>query len=526
MSGEEAADGRGNKEHSPNKERANSSANNTSERKEKGLSGPTRVVDALEHAPDNISATLPDSVRDMVDGTERRQRAESATDSAARASNFELPKEFAKVAQDRAVQAQESSALHQSGKAAEGQESNKGKGDKEQVILHAGTPGHKGGESIEEDISTYGAGNTPARDGSTSQDSNLISRAIYSTEHTVEQWAQKAMSGLRTYFHDAEEAAKRGIHYAEHLYQREEEIVSDVGKPADEAGQKVASVARESMSRAESAIKGLSHQAANAKEATKSGLERAESSIGNIPQRASEMKEAAKSGISQAEETAESALGSVVAWVYDTKEAAKRGIHYTEDVGKGIYSAAEGTVHGVESVAAGLANRAIDVKESVKKGIHYAESVYGDAEAALGRVEDKATKAEEAGKDVLARIAAYVKESAPGDGSDEADVVSGGTQARQAWATAGRHATSHGNQKGSSLTDAVRDSLRRLVSGDLADTEDPTSPPDDITEQLPKDMPGLHVRGSGRKDDEDVHVGSPGRIPSNTADLLNSRNKT
>ncbi len=67
---------------------------------------------ALGHAPDNISATLPDVVRDRVDSKDRRERAEHATDAGARASNFKLPKEAAKAVEDRTAQARDAVKAH------------------------------------------------------------------------------------------------------------------------------------------------------------------------------------------------------------------------------------------------------------------------------------------------------------------------------------------------------------------------------------------------------------------------------
>lgn len=260
-------------------------------------------------------------------------------------------------------------------------------------------------------------------------DRNLgaVSNAVSGAEQTLEDWALGALSKLRTYFHNAEEAAKRGIHYAEHLQQRQEETTSTVG-------QKVAAVTRDAVAKVESGVEGLSQGAVKAKGAAKTGLSRVEKAADY----ASETKEAVKSGIGHAEETAESAIGRVVAWFHNAEEAAKRGVHYTQAVGEGVFGAAEGAVGSVKSVAAGVASRATDVKEGVKKGIHYAESAYGDAGAALGRLSEKAGKAEDAGKEVLSRNASYVREVSPTSGKDEADLVSGGSRARKAWEQAGR----------------------------------------------------------------------------------------
>jgi hypothetical protein len=410
-----------------------------------GDSIPKRVAGALKHAPDNISASLPDSVRDWVDRTDRRERAEKATDAGARASSFTFPPEAAKVAQDRAAQAQDQLQAHTADKGTSVKENmapNRGQtgGDhhpdsQAKANSDAGTP-------MQNCYSTSEERPHSVPDGSTNRDRNSISGAIWSAEETVEQWAERALRGLRTYFHDAEEAAQRGIHYAEHLYERREEIARDVGKPADEAGHKLAEAARGSVARAESSINKLSHQGYRAKEATKSAYQGAESAVESAVDEAAHVKDAAKSTIRQVEDFAESARERVASWFYDTKEAGKRGIHYTENVGKGIYGVGQSIADGVESVSAGLANRAIDAKESVKKGIHYAESVYGDADAALGRIGDNVASAEETGKDFLGRTAASVMRTAPDNSRDEGDLVSGGTQARKTWAEAGQTATS------------------------------------------------------------------------------------
>lgn len=273
-------------------------------------------------------------------------------------------------------------------------------------------------------------------------DRNLgaVSSAIYGAEETLEDWALAAMSKLRTYFHNAEEAGKRGIHYAEHLQQRQEDTAASVGRPADRAGQKVAAVARDAAGTVGSGVEGLSHGATRAKETAKAGLARAEKAADY----ASETTQAVKSGIDKAEETAESALERAVDWFYNTEEAAKRGVHYAQSVGQGAYGAAESAVDGVKSVAAGVASRATDVKEAVKKGIHYAESAYGNADSALGRVLEKVAEAEDTGKDVLARTASYVQEVSPTSGSDEADLVNGGARARQTWEQAASSARSGG----------------------------------------------------------------------------------
>lgn len=68
-----------------------------------------RVVGAL----DNVSAALPGSVRDRVTSNDRRESAENATDAGARASNFKLPEEKAKVVEKHVAQSQEATRHEQ-----------------------------------------------------------------------------------------------------------------------------------------------------------------------------------------------------------------------------------------------------------------------------------------------------------------------------------------------------------------------------------------------------------------------------
>lgn len=77
-------------------------------REEKGVVG--RVVGALSHGPDNVSATLPDFIRDRVTSKDRRESVENATAAGARASNFRLPRAAANVVEDRVQQAKEETA--------------------------------------------------------------------------------------------------------------------------------------------------------------------------------------------------------------------------------------------------------------------------------------------------------------------------------------------------------------------------------------------------------------------------------